>query len=145
MTRRMLTEPNTALAGAILGISFARFRPSMAIFSAARRSSCPFGRWDVLSMIRYGARKGCGKQAVRKNRKARFFLTARCQRIGPRATAGSRLKSASACCFTFFICPLDTALAPSILLLCCLAIYLFSPYYVKNGRLGDLSDSAFQV
>jgi len=47
-----MTEPNTALAGDIQEISFARFRASMATFSGERKPSRPFGRWDLASMVK---------------------------------------------------------------------------------------------
>ena len=39
-----MTEPNTALAGEMQEISFARSKASMATFIAERKPSRPFGR-----------------------------------------------------------------------------------------------------
>ena len=50
--RRMATEPNTALAGAMIEASLARFRPSMAMFSEERTPSLPFGCWDLSAMVK---------------------------------------------------------------------------------------------
>ena len=47
-----MTEPNTALAGEIQEISFARSRASMATFSEERAPSRPFGRWSFASMVK---------------------------------------------------------------------------------------------
>ena len=63
MVRRMATEPNTALAGVILEISFARFSPSMATFSEERAPSRPFGCWDLAAMAK--TQDSCEK-AVRR-------------------------------------------------------------------------------
>ena len=54
-----MTEPNTAFAGEIQEISFARSRASMATFSAERKLSRPFGRWGLVSIvkIRFGLEK----------------------------------------------------------------------------------------
>lgn len=46
-----MTEPNTALAGVIQEISFARPRASMATFNEDRAPSRGFGRWDFVSMV----------------------------------------------------------------------------------------------
>ena len=62
ITRRMLTELKTALAGVTLESSFARFRASMAIFSEERTASRPFGRWDLSAMVE---KKGSYEEAVR--------------------------------------------------------------------------------
>jgi len=51
IVRRALTVPNTALAGKIPHISFARFRASMDTFNEVRVLSRPFGRWDLGSMV----------------------------------------------------------------------------------------------
>ena len=59
MVRRIATEPKTALAGVMLEISLARFRPSMAMFSEERTPSCPFGCWDLSAMVE--TQYGCGK------------------------------------------------------------------------------------
>ena len=50
----MLTEPNTARAGAIVEMSFARFKASMAMFSAERTLSRPFVRCESASMVATG-------------------------------------------------------------------------------------------
>ena len=48
--RRVLTEPNIALAiGGTLEI-LARFKASMASFNAGTAPSRPLGRWDLASM-----------------------------------------------------------------------------------------------
>lgn len=52
IVKTALTEPNTALAGAMPEISFARFRDSTAMFNEERTLSCPFGRWDPVTMAR---------------------------------------------------------------------------------------------
>ena len=51
IVRRMATEPKTALAGVMLEISLARFRPSMAMFSEERTPSRPLGCWDLSVMV----------------------------------------------------------------------------------------------
>jgi len=47
-----MTELNTALAGEMQEISFARSRASMATFSKERAPSRPFGRWDFAPMVK---------------------------------------------------------------------------------------------
>ena len=51
MVRRTLTEPNTALAGAMPEISFARFSVSIVTFNDERVPSRSFGRWGFASMV----------------------------------------------------------------------------------------------
>ena len=51
MARRILAEPKTALAGVILETSFARFKASMAAFSAEMVPSCSLGCWVLDSMV----------------------------------------------------------------------------------------------
>ena len=51
IVRRILTDPNTALAGVILETSFARFMASMAMFNEEMAPSRPFGRWGLASMV----------------------------------------------------------------------------------------------
>ena len=46
-----MTEPNTALAGEMQEISFARSRASMATFNEERAPSRGFGRWGFVSMV----------------------------------------------------------------------------------------------
>ena len=66
VVRRALAEPNAALAGVILEVSFARLRASMAAFNEDRAPSCPFGRLDLSTMV--GTQVSCKRvQAVRKN------------------------------------------------------------------------------
>jgi len=66
--RRILAEPKTALAGVTPESSFARFKPSMAIFKDEMVASLPFGRWDSVCMvgIQGGRRKRVGTRAVKK-------------------------------------------------------------------------------
>ena len=49
--RMTLTEPKTALAGAIVEASLARFKVSMALFNADIVSSRSLGCWDPTSMV----------------------------------------------------------------------------------------------
>ena len=51
VVRIMLTVPKAALAGAMLAISFARFKVSMATFNAEIVLSRPLGRRDLASMV----------------------------------------------------------------------------------------------
>lgn len=46
-TRRAATEPKIAFAGLAPEASFARFRPSMGVFSEGRAPSHPFGCWGL--------------------------------------------------------------------------------------------------
>ena len=46
-----MREPNTALAGEIQEISFARSRAPMTTFNEERASSRGFDRWDFVSMV----------------------------------------------------------------------------------------------
>ena len=59
MVRRMLTEPETALAGVILESSSTRFSPSVATFSKERASSRPFGSLYFSAMAE--TQGGCEK------------------------------------------------------------------------------------
>ena len=66
VVRRTLAEPNAALAGVILMVSFERLRASMTAFNEDRAPSCPFDRLDLSTMV--GTRVSCkGVQAARKN------------------------------------------------------------------------------
>ena len=67
--RRILTDPNTALAGVILEISFARFMASMAIFNEEMALSRPFGRWGLVSIVETqgGSENMVLREAARKN------------------------------------------------------------------------------
>ena len=51
ITRRMLTEQKTALAGVILETSFARFMASMAAFNDEKALSRRFCRREFASMV----------------------------------------------------------------------------------------------
>jgi hypothetical protein len=51
ITNKTPTEPKTALAGVMLEISFARFRPSIATFNAEMAPSRPFCCWDVVAIV----------------------------------------------------------------------------------------------
>lgn len=66
--RRMLVDANTALAGVMLEISFARSRASMATFNVERAPSRPFCCWGVKSSSKHAvvARKWCGTQPGRE-------------------------------------------------------------------------------
>ena len=55
--------PKTAFAGVMLETSFARLRASMAIFSAERTPSRPFGRREPGAMV---GMQGHGEEAVRR-------------------------------------------------------------------------------
>ena len=67
VVRRALAEPNAALAGVILEVSFARLRAPMAVFNEDRAPSCPFDRLDLSAIVEI--RVSCKEvQAVRKNR-----------------------------------------------------------------------------
>ena len=57
----MVTVPKTALAGVTLESSLARFRASMAIFGEERTASRPFGRWDLVVIVKT---KGSWEKAV---------------------------------------------------------------------------------
>ena len=68
IVRRVLTEPNAALAGVIGKISFARFRASIVTFNEESVLSRPFGCWGLVFMVEirsYGQQ--CGLQAVGKD------------------------------------------------------------------------------
>ena len=56
--RMTLTEPKTAFAGAMLAMSFARFKVSMAAFNAEMVFSRPSDSWDSDAMVE--ARGSCG-------------------------------------------------------------------------------------
>ena len=62
VVRITLTVPKTALAGAILAISFARFKVSMAAFNAETVLSRPLGRCDLASIVEAGS---SGERIVR--------------------------------------------------------------------------------
>jgi len=52
--RRTPAEVNTALAGMIFVVSFARFRASMTVFNEGGASSCLFGHWNLAAMVEGG-------------------------------------------------------------------------------------------
>ena len=56
MARRTLAEPKTALAGAILTASFARFRASMSAFNVEMAPRCSLGCWVFTFMVKTGGR-----------------------------------------------------------------------------------------
>lgn len=62
IVRRVLTDPKTCFAGAIIEVFSARFKASMAAFKDEMTTSRSLGRWDPVSMVE--ARGGCerGKQ-----------------------------------------------------------------------------------
>jgi len=51
VARIMVTEPKTALAGAIPEASFARFKASIAVFNSEMSPSRPLDRWDPAFMV----------------------------------------------------------------------------------------------
>ena len=61
IVRRELTEPKTALAGAMLATSFARFMASMATFIVEMVPSCPLGSWGVAAIVEA---QRCGEKTV---------------------------------------------------------------------------------
>ena len=47
----MATEPKAAFAGVMSARSFAKLRPSMAMFKAERTPSWPFGCWGLSVIV----------------------------------------------------------------------------------------------